>query len=828
MIFVCPIYKTIKFVGFYFFLTSACAMSSQAHLILTPEEKDYLAANPIITFASQDNYAPFEFLTQDGKSAGIVVELVRWIGNEAGFEPKFIHSSFKGAREAVRLGQADAITSLFYSDTRALEYAFTDKMMEVPASIFVLESNRQIQGIKDLMGKKLAMQRGDYAEEFLKKNGIICEIIYTRDFPSALKLVLKSKAEAIIGDEQVIFYEINRANLKSKFRVTDYPLYLGKNCMAVKRENLVLISILNKGLAQAKSSGFLNQATAKWNGRQTESRYGFWYTYRHEAGLILTSLVISFATIFFWNMQLRKTVDQRTREIKKRELAYRALTENSMDLVVRLDLQLKIQYVNFAAARFVDRRIRDILGASLSEAGFSQEVVQKWEEGIQEVFLTGRSVSVILANEAVKSQHWLDCRLVPEFGGYNQIESVLSTCRDITESKLAEIEKRQLELQMQQAQKLESLGVMAGGIAHDFNNLLATIQGNAELALMENCSSEKHRAYLGIIVQTTQSAAGLCSQMLAYTGKAKFVTDSIDLNQLTKTTLPLLELSLAKRANLELSLETSLPLIEGDKTQLQQILMNLVINAAESIQTSYGTINIKTDSRLYLEDQLRELSPTVELKAGRYVQLTVSDNGIGMSSEILAKIFDPFFTTKFTGRGLGLAAVLGIVKSHNGFLKVSSIEEIGSEFTIGFPAIISQTTAFDAKIGTASSAWKSSGLILVADDEKTVLSVTKKLCEKMGLTVITATNGSEAIESFRSRPEEFRAVMLDYNMPVVDGVKAMLEIRKIKPDTIVILSSGYHEVEASTLLNNLDKPSAFLEKPYSFTKLSETFQKHLS
>lgn len=819
----------VKLGGYLFFLNVLVSTQCHASLALTQDEKNYLANKPIITFASQSNYAPFEFINNDGESAGIVVELVKWIGLEAGFEARFIHSDFKGAQDAVLLGKVDAITSLFYSDTRALKFGFTESMMEVPASIFVRKEDKKIQVITDLTGKKLAMQRGDYAEEFLKKKGINIEVVYRDDFPSALNSVLNSEAEAIIGDEQVIFYEIFQAQLKSKFRVTDQPIYIGKNCIATKKDNLILISIFNKGLAAAKSKGVLNNISREWGGNHITPKAGFWHTFRQEAGFILASILVSFLAIFFWNMQLRKTVEVRTRDIKKRELAYRALTENSMDLVVRHDSNQNILYVNLAAARFVDKRIRDMVGVSLKEAGFPDEIVERWEEGVREVFLSGRSFSVQMESRSGKNPHWLDCRLVPEFGGYNQVESVLSTCCDITENKKAEEERRFLEIQMQQAQKLECLGVMAGGIAHDFNNLLATIQGNAELALMEKSVAEKQRSYLETTLQTTNSATSLCSQMLAYSGKGKFTTDHIDINRLIRSTLPLLELSLAKRAHLELNLVEELPMIEGDKTQLQQILMNLAINAAESIHANdYGRIIIETKLLECAEVFLRELSPNSELTAGNYIQITLSDTGCGMTSETLSKIFDLFFTTKFTGRGLGLAAVLGIVKSHNGYLNVTSVVGVGSKFMIGFPVAKTQPAILKSQTVQPASQWRGRGLILLADDEKPVLTVTKKLLEKAGFAVIFATNGSDAVDIFRSESEEIRAVMLDYNMPVMDGVTAMKEIRKIKSDAIIILSSGYHEVEASSMLNNQDRPTAFLEKPYTFTKLLDTLQRHLS
>jgi len=405
-----------------------------------------------------------------------------------------------------------------------------------------------------------------------------------------------------------------------------------------------------------------------------------------------------------------------------------------------------------------------------------------------------------------------------------QVETVLSTCRDITESKKAETERRTLELQMQQAQKLESLGVMAGGIAHDFNNLLATIRGNVELALLDENLNDSQRQHLVSIDETTQQASNLCSQMLTYTGKAQFAAELIDLNALVTGMKQLLKVSLAKKASIKLNLIENLPLIQGNPTQIQQILMNLVLNAAESTGNTVGTIIIETEANEIDEEAAREKATPLKPTPGNYVYLKVSDNGSGMNAETLARIFDPFFTTKFTGRGLGLAAVLGIIKSHNGFMHVTSELGVGSVFTIWFPVVEGEHKILPQPMPKSLPAWKGTGTVLLAEDDLFVQNVISKLLTKAGFQVIMASNGQEALDLFVAHEGKFSAVLLDLTMPVMDGVTAMRKMKELNPEAKIIISSGYHAMEAEAMLDFNERPTAFLQKPYSYTQLIDVLK----
>ena len=398
--------------------------------------------------------------------------------------------------------------------------------------------------------------------------------------------------------------------------------------------------------------------------------------------------------------------------------------------------------------------------------------------------------------------------------------------QDITEEKRAEEERLSLERQMQHAQKLESLGVLAGGIAHDFNNLLMTILGNADLAMYELSPSSPARECIEEIEKASKRAAELAKQMLAYSGKGQFVIESIDLRKLIEEMAQLIKVSTSKKAELKFHFADDMPLFDGDATQIRQIIMNLITNASEAIGDNVGVISLSTGSmecdRAYLDAGYEILLAGLDeaLPEGLYVYLEVADTGCGMDNEAIEKVFDPFFTTKFAGRGLGLAAVLGIVRGHHGTINIYSEPDKGTTFKILFPAseLPVSDDAIQKQNGSKAATWRGRGTILLADDEKSVFDVGKKMLNKMGFSVMAATDGHEAVEVFRKHADQIDCVLLDLTMPHMDGEQAFRELRRIRPDVKVILSSGYNEQDATQHFG--DKGLAgFIQKPYVLATL---------
>jgi signal transduction histidine kinase/CheY-like chemotaxis protein len=389
--------------------------------------------------------------------------------------------------------------------------------------------------------------------------------------------------------------------------------------------------------------------------------------------------------------------------------------------------------------------------------------------------------------------------------------------------RLAQEQQRLLDAKVQEAQKLESLGVLAGGIAHDFNNLLVGILGYADIALEKLPQLSPARPLIERIKTGGLRAADLCNQMLAYSGKGKFVIQPLDLNELVEEMAHLVEVSVSKKALLRYQLGANLPAIGADATQVRQILLNLIMNASEAIGDRSGVISISTGAQQCDGSYLESIFlPGEDWSAGVYVFVEVSDTGCGMSRETQERIFDPFFSTKFTGRGLGLAAVLGIVRGHSGAIKIYSEENGGTTFKILFPAV-TQAAIPLLRFAGESESWRGSGTVLLVDDDETVLTVAGMMLEHAGFEVVTATDGKEGLAVFREHRDRIVCVMLDLTMPHMDGEETFRELRRIDPEIRVILTSGYNEQDASSRFAGKGL-AGFVKKPFEASKLLGTLR----
>jgi PAS domain S-box-containing protein len=401
--------------------------------------------------------------------------------------------------------------------------------------------------------------------------------------------------------------------------------------------------------------------------------------------------------------------------------------------------------------------------------------------------------------------------------------AMLGAAIDITSRKQAEAEHAAMERKLQDTQKLESLGILAGGIAHDFNNLLTGVLGNASLAQMDLPESSPAQSCLKQIEQSALRAADLCRQMLAYSGKGRFLVQRVNLSHLVEESLALLLVSISKDATLKMNLASRLPCVSADATQLRQILMNLVMNASDAIGDRSGIIEVKTGviqaDAAYLAST--HLSPV--LPAGRYVFLKVQDTGSGMDPETQKRIFDPFFTTKFTGRGLGLAAVLGIVRGHQGALKVSSEIGHGSTFTLLLP----EAEGDPEDLAVAQSEpdeWRGQGRVLVIDDEETVRQVSTEMLKSMGFECVAAVDGKQGLDLFAEHPDAFDAVLLDLTMPQMGGAETLVQLRRLQPKIPIILMSGYNEQEAVGKLRGHNM-TGFIQKPFQREGLQDVLRR---
>jgi PAS domain S-box-containing protein len=506
------------------------------------------------------------------------------------------------------------------------------------------------------------------------------------------------------------------------------------------------------------------------------------------------------------------------RALRESEERYRALTEESLAGVYLLN-EDRFLFVNSEMARITGYSREELLAIEdvgriihPDDLSMTKERGAARERG--ETVQPRYELRLITKSGKVKNL-MVATRQVP----YEGKTVVLGNLFDITDKVRAEKERREFEAKLWQAQKLESLGVLAGGIAHDFNNLLMAIMGNVDLAMDSIPEQSQAVANLREIGSAAQSAADLCSQMLAYSGKGTIERGQVDLHQLILEMASLLEVSIHKDIKLEFDLSDQCRLLQADVSQMRQVVMNLIINASEAIGEHVGMIRISTGIRRCDADFLKGTLLGKDLPEGDYVYLEVADSGRGMDEETTKKMFDPFFSTKFAGRGLGLAAVLGIVRRHHGTINVSSEVGGGTRFTVFFPPGEKVAEPEPEPIDEEES-WSGEGrTVLLVDDEELVLNVGKRILERAGFEVEAAADGLEALEISRRRGKEISVVILDLTMPRMAGNETYVELRKIYPEVPVILSTGHSTEDVTQRFDHQMDISGVLHKPYTVPQL---------
>jgi PAS domain S-box-containing protein len=541
-----------------------------------------------------------------------------------------------------------------------------------------------------------------------------------------------------------------------------------------------------------------------------------WWTVRRVLAALGSAIIVVLAWLLF-----SFRAEARLRE------KYRRLFENASDVVCTISPDGRFTALNRAGRKILGLEGTRALPARLEgliPAEDRERFLKSWAAVVAGKELATQEFTILTAD----GRH-----VVLEFSGQlwqsgGKPTEVICIGRDVTGRKQAEEKRLALERKMLDAQKLESLGVLASGIAHDFNNMLTVILGNAALASSNASASASAQGHLENIQKTSLQAAELCKQLLAYSGKGRFLIRRLNLNTIIEEMWPLLEISVSKKATLNFAMASALPDLEADPSQLRQIVMNLVINASEALEEKPGLITISTRVAKADAASLAPLHPAApEVAEGDFVVLEVADTGCGMTPETQAKILDPFFTTKFVGRGLGLAAVLGVVRAHAGTLQIQSEPGRGSTFRILLP--LDKSPAAEDAVGPARPAGEDGrrGTVLLVDDDEGVLSIGTQMLQKSGFAVITATDGKQAVVKFRAHAASITATILDLTMPQMGGDEALEQIRLIRPDARVLLVSGFSEPEPGPHWTREGR-CAFLQKPFKPAELIQALLQLLS
>lgn len=496
-------------------------------------------------------------------------------------------------------------------------------------------------------------------------------------------------------------------------------------------------------------------------------------------------------------------------KLRLSEAELRSMLDTSPDLVICYNRDIEILYSNQEA----QRAYQAVLGVELRPGLrtydlFPSELRPYWDR------VNARVLAGVSFVEEFRCRG-VDGRMLIYEVSYQPMRDGSRVIGFTTFGRNVTAQRRQEEA-LRQAQKLESLGVLAGGVAHDFNNLLAAMLGNLELARRKGLATDVAAGFLGRLESAILRATDLTRQMLVYAGRGAADVRLVDLSVVVDQIANLLEVSIPKTVSLRLNLGEALPPIQADAGHLQQVVMNLVINAAEAIGGLEGTVRVTTALVGLSGEEPGTTIPGHRPAAGPHVMLEVADTGAGMEPELVSKIFDPFFSTKAEGRGLGLSSLLGILRIHRAGLLIETEPGRGSTFRIYFPL------AQDARRAKSNAPpvmpASPSGLILVADDEPWVLDVMSAALEAFGYQVLRARDGAEAVELFEAQSDRVAMVVLDASMPKMGGAEALARIRARSPGTAALLCSGYGEREV--IDGQHDAPTRFLQKPFTMTELA--------
>lgn len=511
-------------------------------------------------------------------------------------------------------------------------------------------------------------------------------------------------------------------------------------------------------------------------------------------------------------------IEQDHRNIRENEARNRALLEANPDILYLFDRDGRIQELKAPAdaeTLFHVAPAKAVGGLLADARTATPEVLAQFKEKIQGAFETGMIQSFEFHLSRPDGQdYWGEVRMLR----MNE-RHVLAVERNVTDRCRAERGRRLLEVRIGQKQKMESLGILASGIAHDFNNILTAILGQAEAALA-NAPGASAEA-ISTIRSAAIRASGLTRQLQAYAGQGSFEIKRLSLNNLLGDMTQLLRSSLSKKAVVELRLDSELPMVEGDSSQLWQVAMNLLLNASEALDGQPGTITLSTTRMDATSAELTDFLSVQPLPAGTYVLLEVEDSGRGMTPDVLARIFDPFYSTKSKGRGLGLSAVMGIVQAHGGGIAVRSSPGAGTTFRIIIPACLTVeviTAAAPAAVATNNTQPSARKVVLVAEDENDIRKVVVLTLRSAGYEVIAAENGRVAVELFSKRADDISMALLDVEMPEMNGEEAFRAIHAIRPDVPIIVMTGYGDMSAHARFKDL-QPAHILAKPFTRSHL---------
>jgi PAS domain S-box-containing protein len=765
------------------------------------------------------NGSPMTFVDSKGAPQGFAVDIMNRLAAQMGFEVTYYPKPWADMLADFQAGNTDAIANVTYTEKRAKYIAFSVPNIVMNGAIFVRKGDAPLKTLSDLRDRRVSVKVGGSPYEYLVAHGWADHIVPAPSLLDSLRLLAEGKTDTVMDARIIGLMNIREEHLTT-LEASDVPVmdFAQRLHIGLHPGDTARLNVINEGLARLRANGTYDRIYEKWIDPLDPHRLRV-----HELRPYFLPAAALFALIlgaFLWQRTLVRNLREAQTTLAHEEAQFRFMYEHAPvgiswlkggqaatrvvnlahERITGVPAALSHDTANYVAATHPeDREMQRFLQERVRRGEIDQFVVEK-----RYVHPDGKIVWALLSLHIYRDPN----------GGEPE---ELTTLVDLSNLKRMEEERQQLQLKMVETQKLESLGVLAGGIAHDFNNLLTVIIANANLIRVTE-EPELKEEHLLAVETAGQRATELCRQLLTYAGRGSYVAGAIGISELVQETAKLLEVSISKKARLVLLLSRDLPCVQADASQIRQVVMNLVINASDALGDASGEIRVSTYLGRF------EVSPGTLVHSfadlpGDSVCLEVSDTGQGMDADTLRRIYEPFFTTKFTGRGLGLAAVLGIVRACHGTLAVESVPGRGTTFRLYLPAGTGPTHPDQGKVPeTDVSETGEQRTILVADDEPEVLATVENVLRHHGYQTVAARDGHEAVACFAANPERFAAVILDLTMPGLDGAEALRKIRLVSASIPVLLMSGYSSQNVIDRLQGLQRLE-FLQKPFTRTTL---------
>jgi PAS domain S-box-containing protein len=815
------------------------------NFVLSEQEKQFIQSLPPLRVMIDDNFVPLSsYNSKVGTFEGLSVDLFRHAAAQLGLKYQLLHDaklSWADKVELFKKQQIDLLMPTSYTEERSKYGVFTNSFYNTYYGAIIKKSSKtRIKYTHDLALYKVGVTKSSSIIPFIQSTLPDARITYYANQTDLYQAVRTGEIDVALQNRNVFHddrFKLGFVDLVMPHIIVEYPrrysYFLNKTEPYQK-----LVAIIDRYLVGAEYSRLVaeyergeDDLILKYNEQKNQKK-------QLILGIAGSLTLLAMLGVVYLNhrrftAKLAASLQQLQQQqlmLQKSEEKYRGLFDNSRDALITLEPpSWKFGTCNHAALELF--RVNDEkLFISNGPSDFSPELQPDGRPSIEK----SSEMMEIAQRDGYHLFEWAHRRISGEVFPAEvflaRVEDgervvLLATVRDITERKQAETENRRLEQQFQHAQKLESLGVLAGGIAHDFNNILLVILGHCYLASENSGPEYDYKATFHKIETAGNRAADLCRQMLAYAGKSPMVQTRIDLKQVVDEVVTMLKAAIMKTVEIEMNLQFSVPDIKGDVSQIQQVIMNLIINAAEAIGDGKGSIKVALTTDFLEADGADRDTFGTPITHGSYTCLEVTDTGCGMDEETQKRIFEPFYTTKSTGRGLGMSAIGGIIKSHGGILQLNSAPGTGTTFKVYFPVTdSSEVTGSGTKV--EADFVNKGGKVLLVEDEEALRTMGVVLLETLGFSALSACDGREALEVYRGQADEINLILLDLVMPEMGGIEAYRELRATNPEVPIIFCSGYSIESVSEIIEN-DPNACFTHKPYKPSELRDTILRML-